>query len=103
MAALAPMPSASESTAMAVTNGVFSSIRAASLRLRIGGGVGLLGPTRGAVGQFPGASMDRGTEGPRDRGTEGPRDRGTERSSGPPVLRSSYLPIQYVAFTRNTF
>lgn len=37
IAAFAPMPSASESTAMAVTNGVFSSIRAASLILRIDG------------------------------------------------------------------
>src|SRR3954464_10682418 len=35
MAALAPIPSASERMAMAVTNGVFSSIRAASVMFRI--------------------------------------------------------------------
>src|SRR5258705_13937927 len=36
IAALAPMPSARESTAMAVTKGVLSNIRAASLIFRIG-------------------------------------------------------------------
>src|SRR5215207_10347242 len=36
MAAFAPMPRARESTATAVTNGVFPSIRAASLMCRIG-------------------------------------------------------------------
>ncbi len=36
IAALAPMPSARESTATAVTNGVRNSVRKASLTLRIG-------------------------------------------------------------------